>query len=146
MSAVPTVYVAVDSAILADVTLMAILVGRGVYAAGDVPQGLAVTDGGARVGYVEIGASGETNDPTFGTDGHDGVLTLAIRATSKRTATIIYRHLYRILHDKPLPSGVMTADSQALVEGALSYVEDFRDPTGSHNAVARYATLTVSTA
>lgn len=146
MSAVPTIYVAVDSAILADVTLMAMLVGRGVYAAGDVPQDMPITNGGSRVGYVEIGSSAETNDPTFAMDGHDGVLTLAIRATSKRTATVIYRHLYRILHDKPLPSGVMTADSQAWVEGSLSYVEDFPDPTGSHNAVAHYATLTVNTA
>ena len=146
MSAVPTIYVAVDTAILADATLMALLVDRGVYAAGDVPERQRVTDDGARVGYVRIDGSGETNEGTFGTDGYADTLMLSIQSTSKRSGAIIYRHLRRILNDKVLPSAVLSPDSIGQVTAQLTYVEDFPDPTGTHNTIARYAASLVSIA
>ena len=144
--AAPTVYVAVDQALVNDVTYMAVAVDRGVYAAGDVPDNQRLTDGGSKVGYTEIGSSGESAWDTFATDGSDGVLTLTVRATSKKTALLLAKHLHRVLHDKALPSGVMTADSQALVRGAVTLIEDFPNPDGGHSAVLRYSTLAVSTA
>ena len=146
----PTVYVAVDQALLADGSYMAVAVDRGVYAAGDVPANQRLTDGGSKVGYTEIGSSTEdiafASVGSFDTDGADGTLTLTVRATSKRTALLLAKHVVRVLHDKALPSGVMTADSQALVRGVVQLVEDFANPDGGHSAVLRYATATVNTA
>src|SRR5678816_875627 len=114
-SAVPTIYVAVDSAILADPTIMAILVDRGVYAEGDVPdnQRLDNSDETApnpptRHGYIEIGTSRETGAALFGTDANEDGQRLTVRATSKKWALTIYREMKRVC-EQPLPSGVMTA-------------------------------------
>jgi hypothetical protein len=151
VTAVLTIPRAVDAAILADATIMAILVDRGVYAAGDVPQGQRVdnsneVDPPTRIGYVRIDSSGEVNDPMFATDAHDGTLSLSIQSNSKDSGGIIYRELYRVLNGKTLPPEVTNPDSVGLVEGTLTYVEDFPDPTGSHNTIARYGTATVSLA
>jgi hypothetical protein len=145
-SAVPTIYVAVDGAILADSTIMAVLVDRGVYAAGDVPDNQPVTDGVSRFGYVEIGTSRETHANLLGTEGRDDGLRLTVRATSKRWALIIYRHLERILDGKALPSGVMSPDSFADYIQSLEFIEDFAEPDGAHAAVGDYRVSVVSTA
>ena len=145
-----TVYVAVDAALLADSSFMAVAVDRGVYASGDVPANQRLNDGGSKVGYVEIGASGEdiafASAGSFDTDAADGTLTLTVRATSKRTALLLAKHVVRVLHGQPLPSGIMTADSQALVRGVVQFIEDFANPDGGHSAVLRYLTATVNTA
>jgi hypothetical protein len=139
MSAAPTIYVAVDEALINDPGYMAQATGRGVYAAGDVPPN-------APLGYTEIGSSLENPAETFGTDGADGVLTLTVRHTSKKTALWMFREIRRVLHGKPLPLGVMTADSQALVQGEVRLMEDFANPDGGHSAVSQYLTTTVVTA
>jgi hypothetical protein len=143
-----TVYVAVDQALLADGAYMAVAVDRGVYAAGDVPDNQRLSDGAGRNGYTEIAGSLENPDDTFGMNGGDGVLTLTVRATSKRWALVLAKHVHRVLHGTPITAalGVLTADSQALVRGDVRLIEDFPNPDGGHTAVLQYLTSTVSTA
>jgi hypothetical protein len=149
--AAPTVYVAVDQALLADAGYMAVAVDRGVYAAGDVPDNQRLTDSDTaptKFGYAEIGSSNENADDQFATAGADGVLTLTVRAISKRWALILAGHIHRVCHGTTLPGGlsVFTAGSQALVSGEVQFVEDFADPDGGHSAVLQYRAFTVSTA
>jgi hypothetical protein len=148
--AAPTVYVAVDTALLADATLMAVLVlaPRGIYAEGKVPQGHPVDDAADvnRVGFISIGGSVNRHLDQFDADGSDGDLTIYVRATSKRTALLIARHVHRILDGKPLPGAVMNPDSEADFDRTVRLIDDYHDDTGAHNAVLRYSTLTVSTA
>ena len=149
--AAPTLYVAVDTALLADTDYMAVAVDRGAYAAGDVPPNQRLDNSApgvadTRHGYTEIGSSSESPDDLFATEGADGVLTLAVRATSKRWALILARHVHRVLHGAALPPAVMNPDSQALVRGDVHFVEDFPNPDGGHSAVLHYRTSTVSTA
>jgi hypothetical protein len=148
--AAPTIYVAVDVALLADSAYMALVVDRGVYAAGDVPDNQRLSDGGSRVGYLEIGSSTETTDEqeSFEADAASGVLTLTVRATSKRWALILARHVRRVLHRTPLTAALstITGESQWLIEGEVQFVEDFANPDGGHSCVLSYLTSTISTA
>lgn len=151
MSAAAAVYVTVDVALRADSAFMAAAVDRGVYAAGDVPDNQRLTDDGDKVGYAEIGSStegAESDVGSFGTEGQDGVLTVAFRATSKRTALLLYKLARAVLHNTPLTAGLPTfnTDSLALITGTFRLVEDYPNPDGGHTAIAQYLTNTVSTA
>jgi hypothetical protein len=146
----PTVYVAVDAALIADVSYMAVAVDRGVYSAGDVPDNQRLTDGSSRHGYTEIGSSGEISDgaavDAFDNDASDGTLTLTVRAVSKYWALVLARHIRRVLHRTQIQTGVFTGDSQWLVVGVVRVIEDFANPDGGHSAVLEYRTSTISTA
>lgn len=142
----PTVYVAVDAALLADSGYMAVAVDRGVYAAGSVPDNQRLSDGSGKNGYTEIGSSTEADFDTYDFDAANGALTLTVRATSKRWALILAREIHRVLHTKQIQTGVFTGESQWLVEGRCRFLEDFPNPDGGHSAVLQYLTLTASLA
>jgi hypothetical protein len=145
-----TVYLAVDSALIADVSYMAVAVDRGVYTHGDVPENQRLTDGAGKNGYTEIGGSGEISDDvnagSFSVDASDGTLTLTVRAVSKYWALTLAKHVRRVLHRTYIQPGIFTGDSQALVVGVVRLIEDYANPDGGHSAVMHYHTSTVSTA
>jgi len=141
----PTVYVAVDAALLADSQYMAVAVDRGVYATGSVPDNQRLSDGTGKNGYTEIGSSTETDNDQFDFDAANAALTLTVRATNKRWAMILSRHIERILHTRQIQTGVFTGESHWLVEGRIRFIEDFANPNGSHSAVLQYVTSTVYT-
>lgn len=120
------VYVAVEQKLYNDGTLTGLLAGDRVFAEGDVPEA-------ATLPFITLGASEEQPDDSYGRDGNDGILTINVRASSKKTALAICEHINRLLH------GVILAISgHVQIDGALAMVTDFPDPSGSHNAVLRY--------
>lgn len=146
----PTVVIGIDQALVADATLMAMLVlaPRGVYAEGDVPPNHPVSVPGTnRVGFVTIGGSSERRRDSFGTEGADGATTIYVRSTNKITGAQIAREIFRVLNGKELPPFVMNPDSQALIGGdsVVNQIDDYPDDTGAHNTVLQYLAATVST-
>lgn len=122
--------VAVDTAILADAQVSAVLKGDKVYS--------LVAKQGAMLPYIVLGDSAETAFRTFGRAGNDGALTMHIWGTDKRQVLTIHAHLVRILDGARL-----AVAGHEMVRGRVELVTVLADEDGkAMHGVARYTPMT----
>lgn len=131
-TAVRSVRLGIDAALLADTALDAIIDGR-LYADASKPEN-------APIPFISYGTPSEGAFDTFGGKGNDGARLLHLYGHDEDQVEAMYEEVERVLG-----GGGVTTTGHAVLRMSTSLLSIAPDPSGAAHGVVRVAALTQAT-